>query len=222
MKLSAKLRESSSHIWDSILRHPFVVELYSGRLPLEKFKYYVIQDYNFLVGMTKAFSIIAAKTREYDLLKTALELAYGDVTIEMDNYIKLLNKLGLSLEEVIRTEPAPTNYAYVNHILVTCTLYSPLECMVSMLPCFWSYMVIAETHKNLLENNPVEVYKDWALVYLSKEYRDLTTRLINIVDDLWNRYGSDYEFLDWIFKTSSRYEYLFWDMAYNIERWKPE
>ncbi len=217
MSVSEKLRHDAEKIWEKIFEHPFVVELYEGRLPLEKFKYYVIQDYNFLIGMTKAFSILASKAWNYELLKEALTLAYGDVTIEMDNYVELLDKLGLTLETVLRTEPAPTNTAYVNHVLVTCSLGSPMECLASILPCFWTYMEIPKVHKELIERNNNEIYREWIKTYTSKEYIELTTKLIKLFDKYGE--GEEYERLKKAFITSSRYEWMFWDMSYKMEKW---
>lgn len=214
--LSDRLRRDADSIWRRILEHPFVVELYAGRLPLEKFKFYVVQDYNYLVGMMRCFSLIASKA-DYDVARAALEIAHLDATVEMENYKKLLGKLGLKVEDVVSEEPAPTNEAYMNFLIATSALGTPLESLVSTLPCFWSYAEIAEVHKDKLKANPVELYVEWASVYLSKEYLGLVERLKGIVDSLWD--GRGYEKLRRIFITSSRYEYMFWDMSYRMERW---
>ena len=94
MELTEELRSSADHIWKKILEHPFVIELYSGTLPLKKFKYYVIQDYNYLVTICKCFSLIASKA-EYAVAQRMLELAHMEATTEMDSYKKLLDKLGM-------------------------------------------------------------------------------------------------------------------------------
>ena len=216
MRLSERLRSDADHIWRRIFEHPFVVELYSGTLPLEKFKFYVKQDYNYLVGMMKAFSLLASKA-DYEIARLALEIAHADATIEMENYKKLLGKLGMSFDEVLREEPAPTNVAYMNFLVVTCALGEPLECLTAVLPCFWSYLEIAERHQDLLKRNTNPIYVEWARVYLSSEYRNLVEKLINIVDALWD--GRNYERLKRLFLIASRYEYMFWDMAYKMEKW---
>ena len=216
--LTSRLRAEASGVWERILTHPFVVELYEGRLSLERFKFYVVQDYNFLVGMMRAFSLLASRA-DYETARLALEIAYADATIEMDNYVKLLGELGLSLKYVIKAEPAPTNVAYTSFIVSTCATGSPLECLVSTLPCFWSYLEIAERHKDKLEANPIGLYRRWAEVYLSSEYRGLVERLRAAADKLWSTHGGDYEGLRRIFLTASRYEYMFWDMAYKMEAW---
>lgn len=75
-----ELRSRADPIWQRIFAHPFVVELYAGSLPMEKFRYYLLQDYNYLVNFAKALSLAAARAPGVDLTKTALELAYGTVT----------------------------------------------------------------------------------------------------------------------------------------------
>ena len=214
--LTERLRQAADHIWRRIFEHPFVIELYSGTLPFEKFKYYVIQDYNYLVTMYKCFSLIASKA-EYKLARKMLELAYIETTTEMANYEKLLNKLGLKLEDVIKVDPAPTNIAYMNFLLTTCALGSPWEGLISLLPCFWSYAEIAMKHKDKLESNPNEIYVEWAKVYTTKEYLDLVKELRDFIDKADIK--EDYEKLKKIFITASRYEYMFWDMAYRMEKW---
>ena len=53
--VSETLRRWADPIWEQIFRHPFVVEVYRGDLPLEKFRYYLLQDYNYLVNFAKPF-----------------------------------------------------------------------------------------------------------------------------------------------------------------------
>ncbi|WP_243680020.1 hypothetical protein [Vulcanisaeta souniana] len=117
-KITEILRDSSNDIWERILKHPFVVELFrGGSLPPEKFRFYVIQDYNYLVTLTRCQAMIASKLEEPTVIRRILELALADVSTELENYNKLLNTLGLSLNDVIRARPAPTSTAYMNFLL---------------------------------------------------------------------------------------------------------
>lgn len=217
MSITRELRESVDDIWRKIFKHPFVIELYRGDLPLEKFKFYIIQDYNYLVSMYKCLSLIAAKS-EPDIAEKALEIAYLDASTEMENYRKLIGRLGLTMDYVLSTEPAPTNEAYMNFLLKTCALEPPIEGLTAILPCFWSYMEIAEVNRELLEHNDNELYRSWCEVYLLDEYKSM----VNSLKDLVDKYGPGYDIdrLKHLFKIGSRYEYLFWDMAYNMESWK--
>ncbi|MEB3780134.1 MAG: thiaminase II [Desulfurococcales archaeon] len=218
MRLSEILRRNADSIWSKLLDHPFVSELYSGSLPLEKFRFYAVQDYNYLIGLIRALSIAASKA-DYEVMRLALSHASFLASTEMANYEKLLRKLGLSLREVIDIKPAPTNTAYVNFMIATCGLGSPLECLVSLLPCYWSYREIALHNKDKLDQNGVDIYREWAQVYLSSDYGEAVEEFKRIIDDLWEREKTSIERLDRIFKTASRYEYMFWDMAYKLEEW---
>jgi len=211
-----KLRTESDKIWSKIFVHPFVVELYSGTLPIEKFRYYVIQDYNYLVTLCKCFSLIASKA-DYSLARRMLELAHEEATIEMANYENLLEDLGITLAEAVEAKPSPTNVGYMSFLLSTCALGSPLEGIVALLPCFWSYAEIASRHEDKLKNNSNEVYVTWAKTYSSREYVALVEELKRLADEM----ASEKEFtkLAEIFTTASRYEYMFWDMAYRMESW---
>jgi len=212
---SKKLREIVDEVWLKILQHPFVLELYSGTLPISKFKYYAIQDYNYLVSMTKVLSIMSVKAPDLARTKLALELAYKTITVEMANYEELLSSLGLSIDEVVKIEPNPTNIAYMNFLLTTCYTHDYWRIMSALLPCFWTYREIALTHKEKLSKNNVEIYKKWASVYLSDEYAELVKIFITEVDSS----PLTIEEMIPFFKLASRYEYIFWDAAYREEKW---
>jgi len=85
------------------------------------------------------------------------------------------------------------------------------------LPCFWSYAEIASKHKDKLERNRNEIYVEWARVYTTKEYLDLVNELKAFVNEMAARESR--EKLERIFITASKYEYMFWDMAYRMEKW---
>ena len=44
MKVVDRLKKDAHAIWEEIIEHPFVAELYKGDLPLNKFKFYRTQS----------------------------------------------------------------------------------------------------------------------------------------------------------------------------------
>ncbi|RLG76948.1 MAG: thiaminase II [Thermoprotei archaeon] len=214
--LSSVLRREADGVWKAIFNHPFVVELFEGTLPMDKFKFYVLQDYNYLLGLMKALAIAAAKS-SYEISRELLELAYMEASTEMKSYEELLKRLGLSLDDAMRASPTPTNVAYVNFLLAISYSGTPCQAIASFLPCFWSYADIAEVHRDKLGKNPVKVYVDWASVYLSPEYRGIVSRMRRLLDSKCT--SDDAEKLKDIFVLGSKYEYMFWDAAYRMERW---
>jgi thiaminase/transcriptional activator TenA len=213
MRVTEMLRMNCSQIWSRMIRHPFVLELYEGTLPAEKFRYYVLQDYSYLSGLMRCMCVIASKS-DAELMREVLHMTHDEATSELESYKRTIASVGLSMDEALKTEPAPTNLAYMNFILTTAYTKSPVEGLTAILPCFWGYADIAETNKALLEDNRNEVYKAWASVYLERSTKDLVEELRCIVDSL-----DDHESASRIFMTASRYECMFWDMAYKQERW---
>jgi thiaminase/transcriptional activator TenA len=179
---SETLRRWADPIWEQIFRQPFVEEVYRGDLPMEKFRYYLLQDYNYLVNFAKALSMAAAKAPTVQLMKEALALAYGTVTGEMANYEALLKEVGLTLEDAERAEPNFVNVSYMSYLLSVCSLEGFYQCMAATPPCFWSYAEIAERRRDALQRNPVSAYRKWASVYLSDDYLGLVRRLREVLD----------------------------------------
>jgi thiaminase/transcriptional activator TenA len=107
--------------------------------------------------------------------------------------------------------------AYMNFLTSTCALRTPLEGLIALLPCFWSYAEIAERHKDKLISNKNELYVEWAKVYLSEDYLKLIKDLRDFIDK--SAKSLDVESAKKLFRIASRYEYLFWDMAYRMESW---
>ena len=64
MNFSEHLRQLAAPIWEAQLRHPFVVALGKGTLPLEKFRFYILQDARYLEELTKVFAAGAEKAED--------------------------------------------------------------------------------------------------------------------------------------------------------------
>ncbi len=217
MKVSQRLRSDANHIWEGIIEHPFVVELYDGILPLEKFKFYILQDYNYLVSAIKNLSIISSRANSLNAMREVIEILWLESESEFKGYEEFLEKLGYSLKDAISIEPLPVNISYTSFLLSTSSLRSYAESITSILPCFWSYAEIAARHKDKLSKNGNRLYVEWATVYLSEPYLNLVSRMRELVDKAGK--GFPYEKLREIFTTASRYEHTYWEAMYNMDTW---
>lgn len=217
MNITGRLRKDADDIWKEIKEHPFVIELYSGDLPLDKFEFYILQDYYYLVRAIRNFSIISSKARSVDNMRDVTEILHLEAQSEFEGYEKFLDRLGYSLEDAVQVEPIPVNVSYSSFLISTSSLNSFEVGMTSVLPCFWSYAEIVEHHSDKLEGNDKQIYKDWAKVYGTESYLELVERMKGIVDEVGKEYP--YDELKDVFITASRYEYMFWDAVYNKERW---
>ncbi len=217
MKTTDLLHRDAGPIWSRIMDLPFVQELYTGSLPMEKFSAYILQDYTYLVDAIRNFSLIASRASSALVMKEIVDIAHLEAVSEFRGYEEFLDRLGYTLQEAAATEPLPTNVAYRNFLLSTSALKSTAEGLAAVLPCFWSYHEIAVFHTNLLEQNPNRTYRDWAAVYVSDDYMTLLEKLKDLVDTLADQVP--YERLKEVFMTASRYEYLYWRSVYDGDAW---
>jgi thiaminase/transcriptional activator TenA len=215
--ISDRLREDAGGIWEQIFTHPFVIELYGGSLPLEKFRFYALQDYNYLVTDIKNLAILASRAGSVGAMKEILEIAHLEATSEFQSYERLLSELGYTIEDAIKTEPTAVNTSYGAFLIATSSLATFGEGLAATLPCLWSYQEIAERHRDKLAGNKNDLYTRWASVYLSADYRQLVEKMKSLLDEA---IGVDYGKLREAFITASRYEYLYWDMAYGTMGWQ--
>jgi thiaminase/transcriptional activator TenA len=217
MSVSEKLQKDTEQVWNKIVEHPFVVELYQGSLPMEKFKMYILQDYAYLVDAIKNFSIIASRAQSVEVMRETVEIAHLEATGEFQGYEDFLHTLGYTLDDAMQVEPFPVNISYRSFLLTTSSLRSSQEALVSVLPCFWSYNDIALYHRDALARNSNQIYVDWASAYLSKDYAQLVEKLKRLVDRVCDDFP--YEKLKPFFLMASRYEYMYWDSVYTAESW---
>jgi thiaminase (transcriptional activator TenA) len=59
---NAELRASAEEIWEAQHRRPFVRGIADGTLDLERFRFWVRQDYLFLIEYSRLLALAAART----------------------------------------------------------------------------------------------------------------------------------------------------------------
>lgn len=217
MSLNATdLKEKYSELWKKSLEHPFVLELEEGSLPLEKFHYYLKQDYHYLLEYSKAIALLIAKSKNEEELRKYTEILYNTIHIEIAHHKNYCKRVGIE-ENLRETEPVPTTMAYSWYLLQTAYSGTIPEILAIILPCFWVYLDISE---HLETKGTREEYKEWINTYRAEEYREL----VNGLRKDFNSYlkhvdGVKLERIENHFKRALQYEYMFWDMAYTQETW---
>ena len=127
--------------------------------------------------------------------------------------------LELSDGGIINVEnPAPTAVAYTNHILACSYKGSLGEIIAALLPCYWLYYEIGEKFKGSKPGHPI--YQKWIDTYGDEWFATLVKEQIDRLDELAEKASEEErQRMESIFLTSSRYEYMFWEMSYTLEEW---
>jgi len=220
MSFSDHLRKLAKPIWDSQLRHPFVVALGKGTLPERKFKYYILQDARFLGDLARVFAAAAQKAPDSESALRFNRLAEETITVERSLHESYGKRWKMTPKQMTSVPMAPTNYAYTRHMLAVAATGSTAEITVVALPCAWIYCVVGQ---HLLKNGPPRPghpYRDWLLLYASPEFAEVQ-RWMRAKVDLWAKTAGKDEKrrMEEAFVISSRYEWMFWEMAWKEEQW---
>ena len=99
MTMTERLLEATKEIWDGYNETPFVKGIADGSLDHEKFKYYMIQDYLYLLDYTKVFSIGTAKAKNLDAMRLFAGYTHSILDGEMDIHRAYMTRLGIAKEE---------------------------------------------------------------------------------------------------------------------------
>lgn len=220
MSFSALLKKIAKPIWNAQLRHPFVLGLGDGSLPREKFKFYILQDALFLFELAKTFSAASQKAPDVETMEKFNKLASDTIEVERSLHKEYGRLWNMTEAEMAAFPMAPTNYAYTRHLLHTAETGSLGETTVSMLPCAWIYV---EVGRFLTKDGPPSEkhpYKNWLALYSSPEFAEVAEWMRMKIDRWAETAGVDEKLrMESHFVISSRYEWMFWEMAWKEERW---
>src|SRR4051812_30403655 len=210
MKFSQTLYEKVREVWDKTHRHPFVVGLGTGELPVESFIRYMKQDYVFLIDYAKLFAFGAVKARDIETMGYFARLLDETLHGEMDLHRQYAQRFGITNEQLEETTPTPINLAYTRYMLNVAQNGSLEELIAALLPCMWSYWEIS---KMIAVNYPSAIehllYGEWVKMYSSSEFGSLATWLIDLLDRLAEgKPERELAILEEHFLTTSRFEYM--------------
>lgn len=220
MKFSERLYEKLQPIWRKNHAHPFVREMGEGSLDQKKFRFFMIQDYLYLIDYAKLFAIGAVKANDVETMAKFAALLDSTLNEEMALHRQYAAKFGITEEELENAKPSPTTLAYTHYMLHVGQNGTLAELVAALLPCMWSYWEIGKELSQLPGALDHELYGEWVKMYSSEEFGNLAQWCIDLFDDLTNgKREEELAKLEDIFLNTTRFEYMFWDMSYNEAMW---
>jgi thiaminase (transcriptional activator TenA) len=211
---SDELQESVADVHDAIRAHPFLTGLTDGTLPHAAFGHFVVQDRHYLRGYARALAVLAARAPSEDDTTLFARHAAGAIAAEQDMHAALADALALDTD----TPPAPTTLAYTSYLLATCHGGSFAEGLGAVLPCYWIYARVGEAL--LAESSPDPLYARWIAMYGGEEFRAVVDAALGVMDRVAEGLAPpERARVVGHHRTTSRYEWMFWDAAWRRERW---
>lgn len=214
------LRASCPEIWRSLHGHPFLRDMATGRLTLERFRFYLEQDTMYLREYAKCMALGAARARSVDEVSWLRDSMDNIVDNELPKNEELLRHvIGLGAQDRGGSRAmAPTTLAYTSFLMSAAYRGDALDVMTVILPCAVSYREIGLELVD--EIAPDSLYTGWMEFFVGDFYGDRLTRMQANLDELADRAGPGRrETLREEFATASRLEVAFWDMAYHCHQW---
>lgn len=214
-----EMRRKSDPVWKSILDHPFVRGIGDGTLPRDRFEFYLKQDYVYLVDFSRVFALAAAKSASLSDMGTFATLLNLTLNTEMELHRKTCAAFGIPAEALEETRKGLITSAYTDFLLRTCYEGDLSDILAVLVPCACGYVEIAKELKG--RGLPDDrFYRDWIETYASAEFEEFAGWLI----DRMNAHAADAparlrERWHQLYETSARYEYLFFDMSWEMEVW---
>ena len=218
---SVTCREQSSKRWEASFQHPFVQSLVDGSLSEERFRFYQMQDARYLEAYADVCSIISTRISDPDIKLWFIEGARMALVVEKELHSEYGKQLGYSPSDVAALELSPSNRAYQNHMLAAATNGSLLESLAALAPCPWLYTDIGV--RILAEMGTIPVnhpFGDWLATYADPVFITYTNELLAHMERIAEGVGSEVKTKAMHgFDLSVRYEWMFWDQAWNLQSW---
>lgn len=215
---SAELWHDVEPTFAAILEHPFLTGLVDGTLPIERFRFYVVQDAHYLRAYARALAYAGAHADEPGDTALFTGSAIEAIQVEQEMHRDLLGRFGITTEEVEATPLSPSAQLYVSTMLADAAQGPFSRAVASLLPCFWIYW---EVGRALVERGSPDLsYQRWIDTYADEAFGRTVEAVIAVTDRVAAQVGEDErDRMRTLFAQGCRLEWMFWDAAWREERW---
>lgn len=215
-----RLRQASEPLWGALLEHPFVVQLADGTLPLDRFRFYLEQDRQYLFDFARVLAMAAARASDEAELRwftAALRQTLDEELVENERLHELAVIEGAA-DRGGSVELGPAASAYTGFLNEIGFRGSSLELTVALLPCPWSYAEIGRAYVGRVADHPI--FTDWFEYQSSPEAQAFAEQMVALVDSRAPALDApEFDSLAAIFRAATRHELAFWDASYTLTQW---
>lgn len=205
--------------WSSYINHEFVKQIALGTLPRNKFRFFIEQDYSYLVDYGRVHCIAASKAPNLESMEEELSIV-GNIKTEMGHHKeKLIKEFGATDKNYfanIKRGNALKNYS--RYFADVAKRGDWAELVVSLTPCLMGYGCALKQVEDIIKSDITPMYKDWLDVYSSKMYTDAMAAGRMIMNEIASTYPPEQlEILITIYAEVCELETKFWDSALQYE-----
>ncbi|GIT89900.1 aminopyrimidine aminohydrolase [Jannaschia pagri] len=213
MRITDDLKRSVQDDWDAATDHPFCRDLAAGTLPLDKMRWYLVQDYKFIDQFVR---LLATAIAHAPTLKDGIPAAQflGLVTSTENTYfVRSFEALGVSQAQ-IDGPAAPETIAFQD-LMAEARHSGRYEQMLAVLVVAeWSYLTWATRQADYDRALPF-YFAEWIDLHTGDGFAGVVAYLRGQLDGIWGDLSEAEQLAAAdLFKRAVRCERAFFDAAY--------
>ncbi len=197
-------------ILNRIKKHPFLMEMAAGSLPLHKFTRYLQQDRIYLSNYSVEFFKLAEMLPEGEMKDLFSQFAHDGMEAEEMMQNQLAQKYGCP--------DAPALQGTLDYMNFTRKFIDSEDLslsMAAMLPCMWVYNEVGKYIMSIEENGRENPYHEWISCYSSEMMDEGVKNTITLVNEMAAKESPQRRAaMRNAFVTATELEWRFWDQVY--------
>lgn len=210
---SARLVREAGPIWSAMVQHPFVQQVARDTIDPAAFDFWVQQDHYFVEQTQRLWAYAASRAPDEEIARGLINAANS-----LDAELELFRGHARERAIDLQAPPAPVCQGYASFMLHTAAFADFLDLLASVYGAEKAYYDTWSAVKGQAPQGGT--YTAWIANWTSPAFAQFVEWLGRSLDRVAD--GQPPEALaraQAIFLTTTRFEYLFWDMAYRREGW---
>jgi thiaminase/transcriptional activator TenA len=214
VSLAAELRAAGADVGEAQHAHPFVRGIGDGSLDEARFRFYIRQDYRFLIDYGRLLALGVARAPRVAEMRRFAGLTQSVLETEMALHVGFAEHWGIGADELEAEAAAPATAAYADFLLRTAALGDYAELVAALLPCMWGYAEIGA--RLAAAGMPDHAgYTAWIATYADPEFQALAAWAQELTDSAGADAGPGAsDRMHAAFRVSSEHELAFWESAW--------
>ena len=216
LPLSQDIRNRNAAAWERVVTHPFIAGMGDGTLPLERFRFYFVQDYIFVKDLVAMAGMALAKSPDLGRASVPINrFLTGVLNPENDLFERALASLGASEEELTDAVATPVTRGFCD-FLARLGHEGTFDEMVTVLYVTegtyldWASRLISSGCRP--DNS---IYREWIDIHGPQALGDFVDWTASHLDAIPSELVSPRT--DSLVRTALGYEIMFWEQALSGE-----
>lgn len=177
------LKQSVQSEWDATTDHQFCKELANGSLPLDKMRWYLVQDYKFVDQFVRLLATAVAHAPTVADGAPAAQFLGLMTSTENTYFLRSFEALGIS-EADQNVAPAPATCAFQDLMVEARTSGCYEQMLAILVVAEWSYLTWADRYKSYEVNLPFW-FSEWIDLHTGEGFEAVVAYLRNQFDSIW-------------------------------------